>query len=533
MSGTAGDPAFDVPTTSGRVRGMYHGRTGVRTWRGVPYGAPTSGNGRFRAPRPAEPWRGVRDATRFAPPALQGTYGWKDAVVGTEDCLTLDIVRPDTEDVLPVVVNFHGGTFVTGASNERVLRGYYLSRATDVVYVSVNFRLGVLGYLDFRSIGNDCDANPALWDQILALRWLRANIANFGGDPRRVTIMGESAGGAAVVHLMCAPAARGLFHRAVAQSPPSASVHSRLQAAMWVRKLIDGMGMSHLSTLDDLRAADAADLVRVGQSMLLNSKELVQLNTSFMPTVDGVSLPEHPIDAFERGRQAPVPLIIGTNSGEASFAKALYQTTKQRQKAARRALAVYDPDNAQRVLEAYGEVGGRADFADLIADAVFWAPSVMLATAHRRVAPTWMYRFEYASETMRRLGLGAMHTADLLAVFGDPFGTRASRIELFGPPQGFEEVSELMQYHWGSFFHTGKPGPEWPVYGFRSDERPGRATAVFDRNLRIELDPKSEQRLAWESFDMREWGSSRDDVMEMLAKYFGIDLAGPEVDDDE
>lgn len=526
------EAAFEVPTSGGRVRGILH-RTGVRTWRGVPYGATTAGARRFRVPRPAAPWKGVRDASRFAPPALQGNFSWKDSVVGTEDCLTLDIVRPDTEDELPVVVNFHGGTFVTGASNDRVLRGYHLAKATDVVYVSVNFRLGVLGYLDFHSIGDDCEANPAIWDQILALSWVRENIAAFGGDPAQVTIMGESAGGAAVVHLMCAPAARGLFRGAIAQSPPSASVHSRVQAAMWVRKLIDGMGMSHLSTLEDLREADAADLVRVGQSMLINGKELAQFNTSFMPTVDGVTLPEHPIDTFEDAGEAPVPLIIGTNSGETSFAKVVYQTTRQRRRVAQRALSVYDPDNALEVMGAYGDAGARSDFAELIADAVFWAPSVMLATAHRKVAPTWMYRFEYASDTMRRLGLDAMHTADLLAVYGDPYATKASKIDRFDSHRGFKKVSEAMQYHWGTFFHTGHPGSEWPVYGFRREERPGRATAIFDREFAVALDPKANQRRAWESFDMREWGTSRDDVMESLAVFFGFDPPGPEVDDDE
>ncbi len=519
-----------VPTAAGAVRGVVDGVTGARTWRGVPFGDSTAGPQRFRAPRPATPWVGVRETAEYAPPAMQRTFGFKDVVVGTEDCLTLDIVRPDTDDVLPVVVYFHGGTFVTGASHERVLQGHHLSQATDVVYVSVNFRLGVLGYLDVRSVGQDCAANPGLLDQILALRWIQQNIGFFGGDPDSVTIMGESAGGAAVIHLMCAPAARGLFHRAIAQSPPSASVHSRVQAAMWVRKLIDGMGMSRDATLADLRGVDAEELVRVGHSMLLTGKEVVQFNTAFMPTVDGTTLPGHPIDVFEAGDQAAVPLIIGTNSDEASFAKAMYQTTRSRQRAARRALDNFDADNAHLVMEAYGYAGGRADFAELIADAVFWAPSVMLATAHRRAAPTWMYRFDYASAAMRLLGLGAIHSADLVAVFGDPFATRMSRFDRFGSRSGFDEVSRAMQAHWGSFFHTGQPGQEWPVYGFRRDDGPGRATAVFGQDVVVEYDPKSAQRLAWEGFDMREWGNNREDLMESLAEFFGFDL--PDSDDE-
>ncbi|AWB83804.1 para-nitrobenzyl esterase [Corynebacterium liangguodongii] len=519
-----------VRTSSGQVRGVVDPLTGARTWRGVPFGASTAGPQRFRAPRPAPEWEGVREAVEYAPPAVQTTLSLRETVVGSEDCLTLDVVRPDTDDELPVVVYFHGGTFVTGASHEKVLQGHYLAQSTNVVYVSVNFRLGALGYLDMRSLGDDCVANPALYDQILALRWVHDNIAAFGGNPGAVTLMGESAGGAAVLHLMCAPAARGLFHRAIAQSPPSASVHSRVQAAMWVRKLIDGLSLPRDTTLADLRAVPADDIVRVGRSMMLTGKEVVQFNTAFMPTVDGSSLPRHPIDAFAAGEQASVPLIIGTNSDEASFAKAMYQTTRSRQRAARRALEVFDAENALMVLKAYGYAGGRADFADLIADAVFWAPSVMLATAHRVSAPTWMYRFDYASTAMHLLGLGAMHSADLVAVFGDPYATRVSKLDRFGSREAFEEVSREMQAHWGAFFHTGRPGEKWPEYGFRRDDRPGRATAVFGKGFAVEYDPKAAQRRAWEGFDMRQWGNNRDDLMESLAEFFGFDI--PESDDE-
>lgn len=512
-------------TTAGRVRGVVDPRTGVRTFRGVPYGATTGGEGRFRAPKPVAPWSGTRDATAYAPPAMQGFFGWTDNVIGTEDCLTLDIVRPNTDEELPVVVYFHGGTFVTGSSHEKVLQGHFLANTTDVVYISVNFRLGVFGYLDFRSLGGDCVANPALLDQILALRWVHDNAANFGGDAGRVTIMGESAGGAGVIHLMCAPAARGLFHRAIAQSPPVASVHSRVQAEMWVRKLLRGMGLPPSTGLAELRAADAEALVRVGQSMLLNRKEIVQFNTSFMPTVDGNTLPAHPIDVFQQGEQAAVPLIIGTNSDEASFAKALYQTNKSRLKAARRALGVYDPAHADAVLATYDHVDGRRKFAALIADAVFWAPSVMLATEHRRKAPTWMYRFEYASATMRRLGLGAMHTSELTAVFGDARATRAAKLDPFPQRADFDEVSAAMQYHWGSFFHNAHPGEKWPIYGFRSDTEPGRATAVFAASSYVEYDPKAAQRRAWEGFDMREWGMHRQDLVDSFTQ--GLAQDGP------
>ncbi|MHA2788672.1 carboxylesterase/lipase family protein [Corynebacterium sp. S7] len=510
-----------VTTTQGKIRGFIDSLSGVRTWRGVPYGADTSGEHRFRDPRPAEPWIGIRECTSFAPPALQGTYGLTSKVIGSEDCLTLDVVRPNTDDVLPVVVYFHGGSFLMGSSHEKVLQGHNLSLTTDVVYISVNFRLGVLGYLDLRSIGDDCVANPALKDQILALQWVRDNAAAFGGDPNSVTIMGESAGGASVISLMTAPSAHGLFHRAIAQSPPIGAVHSRLQAASWATRLLDSMGMSRLSSMSELRQVEGAELVRVGQAMVIRGGELMYLNSAYMPSVDGETVMQHPLDAFADGNQAPVPLILGTNSDEASFAKAMYLRNKARAKAARRLLDVYDSANAQKVLEAYDNAESRSDFAELLADAVFWAPTVSVATNHRFVAQTWMYRYDYASTAMQRLGLWAIHSSDLTAVFGAPGTTRAARLDNILSNEGFDEVSERMQFHWGNFFHYGTPGPQWPEYGMRTDEAPGRATVIFDKDSHVELDPKATKRRAWESFSMTEWGEGRHDLEERVAEFLG------------
>lgn len=513
-----------VGTTAGYVRGLVDPLTGVRTWRGIPFGADTSGPHRFRAPRVPAPWKGVRDATEFSPPALQGTYTLTGKVIGSEDCLTLDIVRPDTDEELPVVVYFHGGSFLMGSSHEKVLQGHNLALATNVVYISVNFRLGVLGYLDLRSVDGDCVANPALRDQILALEWVKDNVAEFGGNPNSVTIMGESAGGASVISLMIDPPARGLFHRAIAQSPPIGAVHTRIQAAWWATKLLDSLGMSRLATVDDLRSVDGAELVRVGQAMVIRGGELMYLNSAYMPTVDGDTITQHPLDAFSDGNEAPVPLIIGTNSDEASFAKAMYLRSSKRSAAARRFLEVFDPEHTDRVLEVYAMAHARPDFAELLADALFWAPTVAVASDHHHVAPTWMYRFDYANSAMQRLGLGAIHSSDLTAVFNAPGATRAARLDRFASTEGFEEVSERMQYHWGNFFHHGSPGPQWPQYQRGTNDSPGRATAVFDSVPRVEYDPKAEMREAWESFTMTRWGEGRHDLEKRVALFLGTVL---------
>lgn len=521
----------EAPTTAGTVRGLVNPELGIRTWRGVPFGADTSGPGRFRAPRPARPWRGARDASHFGPPAPQPTYSWTDRVIGSEDCLHLDIVRPDTDDELPVVVYLHGGSFIMGSSHEQMLRGYHLATAMDVVYVSVNFRLGVLGYLDLRSISEDCVANPAVRDQLLALQWVQSNIAAFGGDPHRVTLMGESAGGAAVTTLMGVPAARGMFHRAIAQSAPVSMIHSQAQATFWARELVYRMALPRQTTLADLRRESAPDLVRAGQTMLWRGGELMHLNSCYSPTVDGGLVPDHPLTTFAEGQQTQVPMIIGTNSDETSFGKFFYLRTSARSRAALRLLAAFDPDHAPRVLDAYDGAVERTEFAELLADALFWAPSGRLATTHARMAPTWMYRFDYAPAALRWLGLGAMHSLELSAVFGDPMSSRTSGLSrLGGGMEGLAEITDRMQYHWGHFIHHGDPGDDWPNYEPASDTRPPRATAVFDAHTRIEYDPKPAKRRAWEDYRMLEWGTGRPELLEELGLIVSQQFVGRVLD---
>lgn len=504
-------PGTDGPTaltTAGRVSGFVDEGLGIRSWRGVPFGADTSGAQRFRAPRPAEHWTGTRQCVDYGPPAPQPTYSWTDRILGDEDCLHLDIVRPDNDDAdLPVVVYFHGGSFVVGSSFEPVLRGTNFARELGVVYVSVNFRLGVLGYLDMRSLGDDAVATPALHDQLLALRWVQDNITAFGGDPGNVTIMGESAGGGAVLTLMTATGTEGLFHRAVAQSPPLAQIHSRAQSMMWTRKLVHHLALSRHAELGEVKAMDADDLVRAGQSMMWRGGELLQLNSCFAPTVDGELLQSHPLTAFERGDEHRVPLIIGTNADEASFGKFIYQRMSRRTRAAGRFLSVYDPAGAEEVLAAYDSATSREEFASLLADAIFWAPTVRAASAHAHLAPTWMYRFDYAPQALKMLGLGAMHTVELSAVFGEPHASRAGTLSRLGGMSGFAEVAELMQSHWKNFLHHGEPLDSWPQY--RHDDR---QTMVFDSEPSLESDPKAEKRRAWEKFHMTSWGMGRPEL---------------------
>jgi len=307
-----------VQAPAGAVRGETV--EGVNIYRGIPYAAPPVGWRRWRPPAEAPRWRETRDATQFGAachqPVARGTsiYAAAEAPVMSEDCLFLNVWAPEGARDAPVFVWIHGGALTTGASNEAMYDGAKMAASQGMIVVSINYRLGVLGYLAHPELSGESrqnvSGNYGLLDQIAALKWIEANIAAFGGDPDKVTIAGESAGALSVMYLMAAPEAHGLFDRAIAQSaymistpelrsrrhgdPPAEAVGVWLQAQLG------------LTNLADLRAMDAQDLTTRS------------LATGYMPwgTIDGHVLPEQLVQVFDRGEQAKAPLLVGFNQGE-------------------------------------------------------------------------------------------------------------------------------------------------------------------------------------------------------------------------
>ena len=242
---------LEVRTTAGLVRGAAVGDD-LRAWRGIPYAASTAGEGRFRAPRPPEPWTGVRDASTFGPvPPQQRTLvnliGAGRRTAMGEDCLSVNVVAPAAPGPpRPVMVWIYGGAFSMGSSAMPGYAGHALVRSGDVVYVSFNYRLGALGFVDvsrYATPERPLDSNLGIRDQVAALEWVRDNVAAFGGDPDNVTVFGESAGGISVTTLLAVPAARGLFHRAIAQSPAPAAAYTPDRAAGWAAQLVGLLGV--------------------------------------------------------------------------------------------------------------------------------------------------------------------------------------------------------------------------------------------------------------------------------------------------
>ena len=457
-------PGPEVKTTGGVVRGITD--HGVHSWRGIPYAAAPVGDLRLREPHPVVPWEGVRDGSRFGPVPIQERIG---EFIGagrhtpmSEDALTLNVSAPTTpsDTPRPVMVWFYGGAFVVGASSAPTYRGYDFVRRGDVVYVSVNYRLGALGYLDFSAYGTPArpiGSNLGLRDQIAALEWVRDNIAAFGGDPDQVTIFGESAGAISVTTLMATPSARGLFHRAIAESPAPGMVFGQERARAWAAGFVTALGADD-DPLTGLTTATGEQLLaaaRVLRDHLGDQPGTIPT----APVVDGDLLPEPPLDAFEAGRAADIPLIIGTNDTEGR----LFELPRMRmdvlvsEERAAKMFALTQPELREQVLAAYE---GRPFRKDLGGDYMFWWPSVRVMQAHR--GPVWAYRYDLTTPVLNLMGVRATHGTELFPVFG--VADRARWLTALGGRKALRAMQDRVQTDWIHFAHHGTPASFWPEY---------------------------------------------------------------------
>ena len=492
-----------IPTDNGLVRGIV--ANGVRTWRGIPYAAPPVGELRLRAPRPPDRWNGVLDGSAFgsAPPQSRNPSltGSRRRAPMDEDCLTLNVSAPlePATDRLPVLVYFYGGAFSSGSATVKTYRGSHLVRTGEALYVSLNYRIGALGFMDFSSFsgpGRTFDSNLGLRDQVAALEWVRDNIGNFGGDPENVTIFGESAGGISVTSLMCIPSAKGLFHQAYAQSPAPSSAYSRELHAAWARDLLHILKVPVSDAADALSTLPAADLV--GATHLLTSKigpADKPGSLSVSPVIDGDFLPEHPIDVFMKGNSAPVPLVLGTMAREGALFAKIVDILPSTPDRIEKMFAGTDPAALARVLAAYPGYPSHERSVEISGDLVFWYPSTVVAESHSLVAPTWSYRYDFATPMMNLLGFGATHAMDVPVMFGETREPITRALSILGGAAALKELSARFQGTLLSLAKTGSPGPDWPHY-----EPVERRTRIFDREDRIESDPFPERRRAWAGY---------------------------------
>jgi para-nitrobenzyl esterase len=493
-----------VETASGRVEGFA--RNAHLVYRGIPFAKPPVGSLRFRAPEPAEAWTGVRAARAYGPSAPQGTEFVPGAAAEgptSEDCLYLNVYTPAVDGrKRPVLFWIHCGAFIICSASSPIFDGGRLAEMGDVVVVTTNYRIGALGLLHLGEDGARWGAsdNLALQDQVCALRWVQDNIEAFGGDPKRVTLFGESAGGTSVAYLTIAPAAAGLFSRAIVQSGALALTLRRPDAAAeTTERLLAVLGVGSRET-ERLRALPLDQLMEAQRQVEQDARGWL----GFFPIRDPVTLPVEPRDAL---RSARSPLLIGANRDEwnlfavSELARWDAPMTDEEAVSKLARLGAFEPEPLRTLLEAYRASrrghglpsGNHALVRAIEGDHRFRMACTWWAEVHAGAEPrTFTYLFAHESPALRG-ALRACHALELPFVFGTLDAPMQERFAGTGPV--VEALSRRMMSHWLAFATTGDPSLDdapWPRFDVST-----RETMVFDRDCRTERAPFDDERRAW------------------------------------
>jgi len=499
-----------VETKQGKLEGLQE--DGVYVFKGIPYATPPIGPRRWLPPQAMERWTGVRSAKTIGGIAPQNPSPLENLlhapVEGTqdEDCLYLNVWSPGLDDRRrPVLFWIHGGAFMQGAGSRPLYNGVKLCRGGDVVLVTINYRLGALGFLNLNEVtGGQIPAtgNEGMLDQIAALEWVHDNVASFGGDPDNVTIFGESAGGLSVGTLLAMPAAKGLFHKAILQSGAASSLYALDRAVDVARTLLGLLGVESgdtevLRTLSPDRLLGAAQRLAAAGSLM-----------AFRPVVDGRHLLKPPLDAIREGTASGIPVLVGSTEDEAKLGATADQSLASltEEGLLQRLCRGLPREKAEKLVETYRNArmrrGQPADPADLLlaiqTDRAFRLPAIRLAEARRAASQAaFCYLVTWRSPGFPRLG--ACHAIDVGFVFGTHAGP------FFGSGPAADTFSRKVREAWTTFARTGNPSCEsigpWPMYGH------DRETMLLGIDCVVAKAPYEDERRAWDSIPEAAIGS--------------------------
>ncbi len=513
--------AAQVPTNEGAVTGMKSPAYPVCEYKGIPYAMPPVGNLRWKAPQPAAKRSETFQAIKFGPSCLQNESfsGGGQSESFSEDCLYLNIYRPiikgtqqpqDNLRLLPVMFWIHGGGFTQGAGSYTVYEGAHLASVGQVVVVTINYRLDAFGFLALPSLAaedaNHSTGNYGMADQIAALKWVRDNIASFGGDPNQVTIFGESAGGVSVCNLLASKPAAGLFQRGIIESGACDMVGPLDQGFEQGKRLAESRGCAEADPLPCLRAKSGQELLKTKGS-------------GFKATarIDGYVLEASPIELLKKGDYNRVPMLVGNNRDEANIilmlipgaplASRKYVQDQIRDALGKRAdevMGMYSFDDYRRPIFLTGAI-----FADGFGSRAFAAAEELSARA-----PVYLYRFDWHDEFLGG-SLGAFHGLELPFVFGN-LTARKTALHIALNRKAIKSgtpLSEKMMKYWTNFAKTGDPNgaglPAWPKY-----DRAGRQRIHFDNSIGVvEIAGKQLERyqyFAGISMDELGWGKAKE-----------------------
>jgi len=478
-----------ISTRLGKVRGLDTGK--VQLFLGLRYGEPPTGPLRFLPPVAASNWRGVREATEYPNRAMQecasGTDGRAIAGPLSEDCLFLNVVRPAAQGSRrPVMFWIHGGGYFSGSANE--YDGSVLAEQGDVVVVSVNFRLGALGFLDLSSCGASYEgsASNGVRDLILALQWVRDNIEDYGGDPENITIFGESSGGSLVLSLLAAPAADTLYHKAIAHSPTSAF----MKAADPSKNLAERLQISTADLVDKLLG--------------MSAQEIVDLQLRFRVSIDGEVITRSSFAAIKDRGASGVPILAGSNLREGTLYTQGNDAAADHYPGMNRLLATEmlcggAPDAYLEALAAQYPDASPGKFHEMIWSDMFRRTAQQAAMLASQAGPGgWLYRFDLPANLPAVSHLGATHGSEIAFTF-NTFANPETHARAYHDRN--DPMVRYVAEHWSKavvqFAKNGRPGgselPDWPTY-----DDVQRQCLMIDERFHLESDPDRVHRRLWQ-----------------------------------
>ncbi|MHA1729219.1 MAG: carboxylesterase/lipase family protein [Promethearchaeota archaeon] len=486
-----------IQTNCGEIQGYID--EGVSIFKGIPYAAPPVGDLRFSPPESNESWNNVRDTTEFSPDVPQPPSFFAPKPVPSQSegkSLTLNVWTPGLDGKKrPVMFWIHGGSYKTGGANR--YNGIPLAKRGDVVIVIINYRLGPFGFLYIK----ENTANVGLLDQIAALKWVKNNISNFGGDPNNVTIFGESAGAGAICTLIGMPSAQGLFNRMISQSGgPSGNRIER--AKNTTKKLASLLGIEP-DDIDSLRKVTVKEIINA--QVKIDADPTNMWKYGYSPIIDGKTLPKHPLEAVKSGKTKDIELLNGTNKDEMALWNLFTPEIKSINAIHERVKRIItmsgqegkEDEKVNKIIEVYkkGRNSPQEILNSIMTDSIFRIPSIRLAEEQHKVQlNTFMYMFTWPSP-MRNGELGACHAIEIPFVFGS---LNMPRNDLF--PTSNEEteaISRKMMDSWINFARFGNPNhdgiPNWPSY-----EEKSRSTMQFGAEIKVIQRPFDKERAVWD-----------------------------------